>query len=156
MTPKRTQRQKKDVIVHEISLYQGRDLTYPQASIPPGNLITKHEDATRKEKKRKKKKRGGGGGANEPAPLDSLSQSMKPSLLWLLAMQLHTTCWMLSRECGQQVTRELMKCQDGGREIAYITYPQGALVVFLRISHTEGEMQQDCSHSEESCAAFNS
>lgn len=32
-----------------------------------------------------------------------------------------------------------MKCQDGGREIACITYPQGALVVFPRISHTRGE-----------------
>lgn len=57
----------------------------------------------------------------------------------LLAMQLHTTCWVLSRECGQQVAGELMKCQDGGREIACITYPQGALVVFPRISHTGGE-----------------
>lgn len=46
---------------------------------------------------------------------------------------------MLSRECGQRVTRELMKCQDGAREIAYITYPQGALVVFLRMSHTGGK-----------------
>lgn len=55
VTPKRTQRQKKDVIVHEISLYQGRDLTYPQASIPPGSLITKHEDATRKKKKKPQK-----------------------------------------------------------------------------------------------------
>lgn len=69
----------------------------------------------------------------------SLNQSMKPSLCSLLAMQLHTTCWVLSRECGQQVTGELMKCQDGGREIACITYPQGALVVFPRISHTRGE-----------------
>lgn len=57
----------------------------------------------------------------------------------VLAMQLHTTCWVLSRECGQQVAGELMKCQDGGREIACITYPQGALVVFPRISHTRGE-----------------
>lgn len=57
----------------------------------------------------------------------------------LLAMQLHTTCWVLSRECGQQVAGELMKCQDGGREIACITYPQGALVVFPRISHTRVE-----------------
>lgn len=32
-----------------------------------------------------------------------------------------------------------MKCQDGGREIACITYPQGALVVFPGISHTRGE-----------------
>lgn len=57
----------------------------------------------------------------------------------LLAMQLHTTCWMLSRECSRQVAGELMKCQDGGREIACITYPQGALVVFPRISHTNRE-----------------
>lgn len=49
---------------------------------------------------------------------------------------------MLSRECGQQVTRELMKCQDGAREIAYITYPQGALVVFLRMSHTGGKYRR--------------
>lgn len=62
---------------------------------------------------------------------------MKPSLL--STMQLHTTCWVLSRECGQQVTGELMKCQDGGREIACITYPQGALVVFPRLSHTRRE-----------------
>lgn len=76
----------------------------------------------------------------------------------LLAMQLHTTCWVLSRECGQQVAGELMKCQDGGREIACITYPQGALVVFPRISHTRGEYSK-AGHTlkrEESCAAFNS
>lgn len=57
----------------------------------------------------------------------------------LLTRQLHTTCWVLSRECGQQVTGELMKCQSGGREIACITYPQGALVVFPRISHTQAK-----------------
>lgn len=32
-----------------------------------------------------------------------------------------------------------MKCQDGKREIAWITYPQGALVIFSRISHTGKE-----------------
>lgn len=41
----------------------------PQGSIPPGNLITKHEDATRKGKKK------------GTALLCSFSQSMKPSLL---------------------------------------------------------------------------
>lgn len=67
------------------------------------------------------------------------SANLWNSVCSLLAMQLHTTCWVLSRECGQQVAGELMKCQDGGREIACITYPQGALVVFPRISHTRGE-----------------
>lgn len=38
-------------------LYQGRDIVQSQSSIPPGNLITKHEDATRKEKKKKMEKK---------------------------------------------------------------------------------------------------
>lgn len=50
-------------------------------------------------------------------------------------------------ECGRRVTGELMKCQGGGREIACITYPQGALVVFSRISHTSG-VQPCQSHAE--------
>lgn len=70
------------------------------------------------------------------------SANLWNSVCSLLAMQLHTTCWMLSRECGQQVAGELMKCQDGGREIACITYLQGALVVFPRISHTRGEYSE--------------
>lgn len=81
----------------------------------------------------------------------------------LLAKQLHTTCWVLSRECGQQVTGELMKCQSGGREIACITYPQGALVVFSRISHTRGNyiiLQQGRIYNgkkkEARCVFFNS
>lgn len=102
----------------------------PWGSSPPGNLITKHEDDTRKRKREKKKQ-------HDRPPFCNLSQSMEPSLL--SAMQLHTTCWVLSWECGQQVTGELMKCQDGGREIACITYPQGALVVFPRLSHTGRE-----------------
>lgn len=40
----------RDAIIHEIyfCLYQGRDIMQPRGSIPPDNLITKHEDATRK------------------------------------------------------------------------------------------------------------
>lgn len=45
---RRKDEEKKSVIVCEIWFCQGMDLTCPQASIPPGNLITKHEDATRK------------------------------------------------------------------------------------------------------------
>lgn len=71
---------------------------------------------------------------NQPCCIAS-TNPCKPACS-LLTRQLHTTCWVLSRECGQQVTGELMKCQSGGREIACITYPQGALVVFPRISHT--------------------
>lgn len=96
----------------------------------------------------------GGGGGRVKSKMNWPGSSAWANL-WnpacsLLAMQLHTTCWVLSQECGQQVAGELMKCQDGGREIACITYPQGALVVFPRISHTGG----GCSQFErESCAA---
>ena len=72
MTRNQDSEEQKDVITHEIyfSFYQGRDITQPQGSIPPGNLITKHEDATRKRGKIKKKQ-------NEPALLYSLRQSTK-------------------------------------------------------------------------------
>lgn len=143
-------REGKDAITHEIkiSFYQGRDIMWPLCSISPGNLITKHEDATREGKKKESK-------MNWPCSVPSTN-------LWnpacsLLAMQLHTTCWVLSRECGQQVTGELMKCQDGGREIACITYPQGALGgIFKNKSHNR-RIQQAWSHFQrESCANFNS
>lgn len=41
-----------------------------------------------------------------------------------------------------------MKCQDGAREIAYITYPQGALVVFLR-SDTGGKYSRSVETKRE-------
>lgn len=53
-------KKKEIVIVCEICFCQTMDLTCPQASIPPGNLITKHEVATRK--------RRAVGKANEAAP----------------------------------------------------------------------------------------
>lgn len=121
-----------------VSLYvkygygQGMDRACPQASSPPGGLITKHEDATRQ-------RRGGGFAACEAGEARQIGPSQSGRVRAAAAppqCNYTQTCWMLSRECGQRVTGELMKCQDGAREIASLTSPQGALVVFLRMSHT--------------------
>jgi len=102
----------------------------------------------KEEKKRKSR-------INQPCSI--ASTNLQNPARSLLAMQLHPTCWVLLRECGQQVAGELMKCHDGGRKIACITYPQGALVVFPKISRRRGECRRT-GHTlkANSCAALNS